>query len=138
MTTPKTTAKAVAPKEVITPKEEPTKTPATFEGAEISDKPVALAEGDTSHELSTSVSTHDLSPNVEMDDSKESKEVIKEDEKVKEAISNGEVSGLTGAQISVLSQPLVPHPETQKPVYATNEQWVLSQAAAGKLSTPSE
>src|SRR5215217_5740917 len=131
MTTPKTTAKAVAPKEV-TPKLETKE----FNGETVSDKPVAVAEGDNSHELSTAVSTHDLSPNVEMDDSKESKEVIKEDEKVKEAIASGDVSGLTPAQLSVLQKPMVASPENGKPVYETAEQAMLALQASGKLVTP--
>jgi len=133
MTTNKTTAKEVAPKET-TPKVESKE----FNGETVSDTPVGLAEGDTAHELSTAVSTHDLAPKKEMDDSKESKEVIKEDEKVKEAVVNGDVAGLTASQLSVLQKPLVADPISSKPVYETAEQWTLAQAAAGKLGTPSE
>ena len=133
MTTNKTTAKEVAPKET-TPKVESKE----FNGETVSDTPVGLAEGDETYKYSQAVDTHDLSPNQEMDDSKESKEVIKDDEKVKEAVNSGDVAGLTAAQLSVLQKPMVADPISKKPVYETAEQYHLAMAAAGKLSTPSE
>jgi len=129
----KTQTKEVASKET-TPKVETKE----INGETIGDSPVGLADGDETYKYSQAVETHDLSPKVEMDDSKESKAVIKEDEKVKEAINAGDVSGLTASQLSVLQKPLVADPVSGKPVYETAEQYHLAMAAAGKLSTPSE
>lgn len=94
------------------------------------------SENDTAIEHSKSVSTHDTVPKVEMDDSKESKSILKEDEKVKEVVNSGDVIGLDPSQISVLNKPMVAN-KAGVPIYETAEQRWLADAAAGKLATPS-
>lgn len=137
----KTTAKVETPK-VETAKVEETKveeTPKVLgEQPVVEELVVGAGENDTAIAESKPESTFDDASKVEMDDSKESKKAIKEDEKVKEAVANGEIAGLTPAQTSVLMQGLVPDLHTGKPVYPTNEAAMLALSASGKLSTPSE
>lgn len=75
----------------------------------------------------------------EIDDSeKASKDVIKADDKVKEAVTNGEAGALTSAQASVIQKPMVADLHSGKPVYETAEQAMLAQSISGKLVTPNE
>lgn len=75
----------------------------------------------------------------EIDNSeKASKEFIKDDEKVKEAVANGEAGALTAAEASVLQKPVVADLVTGRPVYENAHQAMLAQSISGKLVTPNE
>ena len=71
-----------------------------------------------------------------MDESEDSKEKLDAHSEIQEAIASGSVQGMTAAQTSVASQPMVPDLITGKPVYPTAEAAMLAQSALGKLSTP--
>lgn len=72
------------------------------------------------------------------DSKKEDKDFIKEDEKVKESVTNGEAGALTAAEASVLQKPVVADLVTGKPVYESAHQAMLAQSISGKLVTPNE
>jgi len=70
---------------------------------------------------------------IKMDDSKESKDIIAEDKKIKDALVAGDITGLTASEMSIVMQPMVADLETGRPVYPTAEAAMLAQSLAGKL-----
>lgn len=74
----------------------------------------------------------------EIKDTPENNEILKEDEKMKEDVASGEkivIGDIPGYNQSVVNQPLVPDYNSNRPVYPTNEAYMLSEAAKGNLST---
>lgn len=72
----------------------------------------------------------------EINDDKESKAKVKEHEEFVEGLGTGEVklSGdVKGTDLSTIKKPLVADPNSGRPVYETNEQYLKSEAAKGNL-----
>ena len=87
-------------------------------------------------EKEVSLSSVDSNPLQNMDESKESKDKIKEHEEFVEDIEKGDIkiSGdKVATDLSTIKKPLVPHPLSGKPVYESQDQWMKAEAAKGNL-----
>lgn len=82
----------------------------------------------------------EFDPTEGMDDSKESKKILKEHKEFTEKLAKGEVNtaGLSAIQLAEINKPLVAAPNGGKPVYETASQWLAAETAKGNLATPSE
>lgn len=95
-------------------------------------KPQTKDDSSTSDEIIEASNSHDTHEKVEFDDSKESKKMISDDNDLKQSVATREIKGVSAQDESILSTPLVAHPLSGKPVYATAAQAQLADSLKDK------
>lgn len=79
--------------------------------------------------------THD-SKKVEFEDTDENNDILEEDKKMKDQLTDGDLKPSLvskASDLAVLQVAMVPHPLSGKPVYATAHQSELAQSVKGEL-----
>jgi len=71
---------------------------------------------------------------TEIEETKENKSILKDDEEMKEKVREGGVNlASSAADLSELQRAMVPHPLSGTPVYETASQAIMAQSLKGEL-----
>ena len=118
-------------------KETPVKeVPVKDEGAQVQDPSEVQPKSQIEDVTFVDPATHDSHEpaKTEIQETKENKSILKDDEEMKEKVREGGVNlASSAADLSELQRAMVPHPLSGTPVYETASQAIMAQSLKGEL-----